>query len=58
MYDRDSTHIDVARGASETWPPRNYYTSAPHPMHRHGIRFRTAAPRHEDGGTMLRVRVG
>jgi suppressor of ftsI/bilirubin oxidase len=40
VYDRDSTPIDVARGASETWLLRNYYTSAPHAMHLHGFSFR------------------
>lgn len=40
VYDRDSTPIDVARGASETWLLRNYYTSAPHAMHLHGFGFR------------------
>ncbi len=35
-----ATPIDVARGASETWLLRNYYTSAPHAMHLHGFQFR------------------
>ena len=40
VYDPQTTPIEVARGASETWLLRNYHTSAPHAMHLHGFQFR------------------
>jgi len=43
VYDMDTTAIDVATGAAETWLLRNYHTSAPHAMHLHGFQFRVVA---------------
>jgi blue copper oxidase len=40
VYDPQTTPIEVARGAAETWLLRNYHTSAPHAMHVHGFQFR------------------
>jgi suppressor of ftsI/bilirubin oxidase len=39
VFAMDETPIEVARGSTEVWLLRNYYTSMPHAMHLHGFQF-------------------
>jgi len=39
VFAMGETPIEVARGSTETWLLRNYYTSMPHAMHLHGFHF-------------------
>ena len=39
VFAMDETPIEAARGTTEVWLLRNYYTSMPHAMHLHGFGF-------------------
>ena len=39
VFAMGETPIEVARGSTEIWLMRNYYTSMPHAMHLHGFHF-------------------